>query len=659
VGLPPHQNALPASDAPEVTLPGHRRGDALPANPVVQRGSAPATAGSGDANPTTEQPLADPAALATLAAVRREPREGSWRWEYSRQGAAAEPIELRRQAGRMELVWREQSVRVDGSDAAVVHPGLALAEIGPWADAARTLADGYLPWLAHRTNEELARIFTVEALPATAEDQQGRQSRIRLRFVGLEDNARTFIDAAISHEHRLPTAWQAFVDGELTLRLQFNDLIDYGGQKEWRQTILKDAGGVEIAAWRLTDAGDNGAAPAIDISGDAFAGLMVIGRRHSRAAPDADFAAALVALRQSDWSGADRRLAKALNNHPGQPLLLFLRAWCHARDPVRASDAQARDWLAAVAGSSAVALTRAIAEGQFPFLSVEERYDLLVRQPAELRTALDERHLARAAHSAGRYEAALAHVGEARRRLANGAAAGPFELMRLRVDLLLRLDRQSEAAQAAWEWAQAAGDAALPRLIDLAELLRRSELNDAADRLLGLALDRPELTAADRYDLLLRRANCHRGLERWKWMVRAIDLPNPDARLREAGLAVLLEELCDEEDADVAAQLARQCQSEALRTRLLVRQAELTRGLPGVELCWRLAQAHRLPADRLSWAAARFNQAGQPKRTVEMIEGELRAGRYMLPVALHQLEFAYLLLDRPTDARRAATTDPM
>jgi hypothetical protein len=104
--------------------------------------------------------------------------------------------------------------------------------------------------------------------------------------------------------------------------------------------------------------------------------------------------------------------------------------------------------------------------------------------------------------------------------------------------------------------------------------------------------------------------------------------------------------------------LAQQCQSEALRTRLLVRQAELTRGLPGVELCWRLAQAHRLPADRLSWAAARFNQAAQPKRTVEMIEGELRAGRYVLPVALRQLEFAYLLLDRPTDARRAATADP-
>jgi hypothetical protein len=155
-------------------------------------------------------------------------------------------------------------------------------------------------------------------------------------------------------------------------------------------------------------------------------------------------------------------------------------------------------------------------------------------------------------------------------------------------------------------------------------------------------------------------------------MVRAIDLPNSDAnsepagtalvpaelaKLREGGLAALLEELCDEEHADVAAQLAGQCHSEALRTRLLVRHAELTKGLPGVELCWRLAQAHRLPADRLSWAAARFNQAGQPKRTVETIEGELRAGRLVMPVALHQLEFAYLMLDRAADARRAATAD--
>lgn len=204
----------------------------------------------------------------------------------------------------------------------------------------------------------------------------------------------------------------------------------------------------------------------------------------------------------------------------------------------------------------------------------------------------------------------------------------------------------------------------VPRLIDVAELLRQSALDDAADRLLGLALDRPGLTEADRYDLLMRRANCHRGPQRWTWMARALDVPNTDAdiersRLREAGLTALLDELHDEEHADDAARLAEQCQSEALRVRLLVRQAELTKRLPGVELCWQLAEAHRLPADRLSWAAARFNQAGQPRRAVELIERELRAGRYVMPVAMHQLEFAYLKLDRPSDARRAATADSL
>ncbi|HEX5442274.1 MAG TPA: hypothetical protein VFW87_00535, partial [Pirellulales bacterium] len=388
---------------------------------------------------------------------------------------------------------------------------------------------------------------------------------------------------------------------------------------------------------------------------------------------DTDFAAALVALRQYDWAGADRRLAKALLRHRDQPLLLFLRAWCHARDPLRASDAQARDWLAAVASSPAVALTRVIADGQFPFLSIDERYDLLARQPAALRTPLDERQLARAAQAAGRFEAALAHVVAARRLLANEAAvAEPFELERLHVEILLHLDRKPEAAQAALQWARPAAparaprDAAVtvPRLILLAELLRQSMMDNAADRLLGLALERPDLAGADRYDLLMRRANCHRGPERWTWMARAIDAASTDAgsersRLREAGLAALLDELHDEEHADDAARLAEQCQSEALRARLLVRQAELTKRLPGVELCWQLAQSHRLPADRLSWAAARFNQAGQPRRTVEMIEGELRAGRYVMPVAMHQLEFAYLLLDRPSDARRAATADPL
>ncbi|HEX7377716.1 MAG TPA: VIT and VWA domain-containing protein [Pirellulales bacterium] len=631
--------------------------------------------------PSSEQAAADPASLAVLAAVRREPHEGVWRWAYSRP-AAAETIELHRQADRMELVLGEQSVRIDGADAAVLYPGLALVEIGPWADAAHALADGYLPWLTHRTNEELARMFTVEALPATEADKQARQSRIRLRFVGLEDNAQTYLETAFSHEHRLPTTWQAFVDGELTLRLQFKDLIDYRGRKEWRQTILEDAGGVEIAAWRLVDAADKDATPAGEIADGAFAGLMVVDRRPRRAAPDADFAVALQALRKSDWSGADQRLAKALIRHPQQPLLLFLRAWCHARDPVRASDAQARDWLAEVAGSSAVALTRAITEGQFPFLSVEERYDLLARQPAALRTPLDEQHLASAAQAARRFEAALVHVDAARRLLANGGVTEPFELVQLHVETLLRLDRKDEAAEAALQWAVArsgirknsgrdllppsdflrsrlqADAATAPHLIDLAELLRKHDLNDAADRLLALALDRPGVTADERYDLLLRRANCHRGLERWQWIVRAIDPPNLDARLREAGLAVLLEELSDEEQADAAAQLAQQCQSEALRTRLLVHQAELTPKLPGVELCWRLAQTNRLPADRLSWAAARFNQAEQPARTVEMLEGDLRAGRFVPPVALRQLELAYLLLNRPADARRASTADP-
>ncbi|HEX5443029.1 MAG TPA: VIT and VWA domain-containing protein, partial [Pirellulales bacterium] len=65
---------------------------------------------AGAANPSAEQRPVDPAALAVLAAVRREPREGSWRWEHSRGRAAAESIGLRRQEGRMELFLGEPSV---------------------------------------------------------------------------------------------------------------------------------------------------------------------------------------------------------------------------------------------------------------------------------------------------------------------------------------------------------------------------------------------------------------------------------------------------------------------------------------------------------------------------------------------------------------------
>ncbi len=92
--------------------------------------------------------------------VLSEPVAGSQIW----RSKAALPrssrmTTLRLDSARSEFELDGRLIRVAGNDAVVAYPGISLAERGHWGEAVRRLMDGRLPWLPHRSNRELARMF--------------------------------------------------------------------------------------------------------------------------------------------------------------------------------------------------------------------------------------------------------------------------------------------------------------------------------------------------------------------------------------------------------------------------------------------------------------------------------------------------------------------
>jgi hypothetical protein len=598
-------------------------------------------------------PEPEPDELESLQ-VRREMNDGVWRWRCTPSDTdRAQELEIRLHDGRMEITRADVAFRVVGDAAAIAYPDLLLVEHGNWGEAIRQLVDVWLPWMPYRSNRELARWFHVRPLDRQAKK---RPDLVFLRFRPHQGpaDAETYLDIAFSRRDGLAHVWEFYQDGTRTGRLRFAGDSADDAQDAPRKVILEDATGKQLAGWELV-AWEPEISAIPDLT-DGWEGYVQLDRRSERPAVDGPFAEAIEAMHRFEWDRALAALGLAQDAHPEHPLLQLLTVWCQEHEPSFDSRDEILATLRQVAAGQATGLTRFIAGGNFPGLKAGELYDILSRQPQSKRNAVDLDRLANVAMEAGQFKEALAHTDAA---LALGAADGRrFERTRLRNELLLRVGQTDDANEAVNAWS-AEEIRPAEQLATMGEILAKYGQRVRADKLFTQALSQDDLEPGRRYELLLRLANIHGGVRRWKALLEAASLQPADSAARRECLDTVLIEFDRPAHAEIAGSLADAAKDPQIELELRFRQAELTPDWnESSEIVWAVHESGRLPHERLAWACRRWNDADQPNRVIEAAESRLRFGRPLPDDVPIQLEAAYRSVGRKNDAKRAATIDP-
>jgi len=587
----------------------------------------------------SELPQANAEELEALA-ERRAEQSGFWLWRRtSDDGKDSQEISLLCHNGRIELKSNDCTLIAEGDQAKIVWHDLHFIELGNWGEDVRRLADRLLPWMPHRTNEELARMFQV------ARTESGR---VRLTPNGLPKNADSFLEAEFSGDSPLPRFWMTQLAGRPTGRLST-------ANADGRPTVtFSDGDDKDLARWELIDSRTPFVPRLSTETKAAWNDFVSLDRRSPQAAVDKLLAEAVCAIVKADWDEATGALRKMLNVYPRQPLLLLLTAWCHENNPGFCSRELTIDALKQLARQGAGPLTRHIDGRFFPSLAPAERYDILSCLPPESLKAEDWDRLAAAAAEAGRATESLAH---ARAALRSDGGRRLFERRRLVVELLLRLERGDEAAESAVRWA---AEAPPEQAAELAELLAKFGRSQMADELFFRILEDKNLTTNARYGLLCRRASVHRGQLRWQLLLEAAETAKQDSPGRNRALDLIVAELTEPIQAETAGQLAAAAKSPDIKFRMLLAQADLSVVLQDrSELFWEVYQSGRLPENRYDTAFGAWNAENHPERVIEVAETVLRRGeRLKTDGQMRELSLAYRNAGRELDARRAAFDDP-
>lgn len=604
-----------------------------------------------------------------LLAVRRQPSGIRTQWRrIDAQGKAAR-LAWHAAGRRLEMELPGWMIRSEEDQAAVAYPTLQLVELGPWGESARRALDAWLPWLPHRSNAELARLFQVRPAPGAAEDAAKGIVRLRFTLPGYVDPARAWIDAAWAKDSGQMAAWESHFDGRLAQRLRFVFDPPQGPSGRLREARLEDAAGKTLARWELVAAEPVPAGMAVLEEG--WPSYVRLDHRTQTPQVDGDFYRGVQYLRAGEWQNAARHLRAALQARPRQPLLLFLLAYAVQQGGLRVAHAEVLSWLAEVAEGPATDLTRFIAQGDFPGLTPLELYELLARQPPAQRTTADWERLAHAALEAGRHEQALSHAQSA--IAAYRPALHPWALEKVRLLALLALGKKKETSALVAAWTDTWPGAPLDR-VEIADRLAAHGLEVQAMQVYNRALASPALLPRVQADLLRRRADVQVGLPRWRSLLEASRLvleshekgenvarkqgpPLPAPFVMPVAFRILLAELEHPDHAASAAALAAEAKHPVLRSYLLVRQAQLTPD-PQVaaEVLEQAAKIGPLPDEFVPWACSRWNATGRHRVVIRELEAWSRAGKRLSETHLAFLEQAYRAAGREKDALRAASS---
>jgi hypothetical protein len=604
----------------------------------------------------SDYPAAQPSELALLR-VRREAGSGTCVWNRSVPARTSEQITLARDGNLLQCEIPAYTLRTDGDSSAIAWRGLRLVELGVYPEVLRRVVDTRLPWLPHRSNEELARLFEVSAAKPTdaklaGDDIATNAVWLRLVPAGLARDGDTYLHAAYSREHGRIVAWESYVGGKLSARIRFSGPSDTGTPDEWEIAEQQDAGGRQLARWELITT--SAQLPAIPPVAEGWKGYVHLDRRADHPAVDAPFAESLKAMRDFDWARAAEQLGRLTDDRARHPLVRLLLAWCLENNPALGTHDRLVAHLLDAAQSDAPDLLTFVSDGHFTSLTSDERFAVLSAQPDATRTAEDCDRLADAAIAAGKQPDALRYVEDA---IARGCEDGRLpERQRRCVELLLRLERTQDALAKANEWST--GDRTPHDLVSMAELLSQYAQSQLAESLFGRALDAKNLPAEDRYRLLCRWAGARQGVSRCEKLLEAAKLKASGSRERFECVGLVRQVLSTAAQAETAGQLAAKIDDAELSGELLLLQSELTHDSSlAAELVWQLHETGRLNVARLAWACQVWNRVHQSQRVIAACEKALRSGLILPAEATTELAAAYREEGRDLDAKRASAQD--
>lgn len=590
-------------------------------------------------------PAAEPDELRVLDEVRKDVVAGRQTWRRTAT-AAGDPTQFSVTCAepRFQFESGQHVLRAEVDTAAVAYQRLTLVEIGPWGEAVRRLADGQLPWLPHRSNEDLARMFDV-----SLESSDDAAATVRLTFPG---NDGAYLLATYAQPDGMLRSWEAHINGALAWRIRFDVDADSGAASAWSE----DADGERREAWELLQSDPGAAVAAIDADWDGYVvdnpGVPTLPYREARSA-----------IARYDFAAAAEVLRTALEQEPQQPLLNLLNAWVMEFGTRDVIGVRQRASLVAVVQSGAAGLVELVRSANFPRLSDREFFFLLQEQPEETRSAANYDELARLAVLLHQPADALRFVETAIARTSAGDAPALLRRKMDRVDAFLRLQRHTDAKVATEELLGMDGvtDDHYAYLADLCadagRLDRARELFEQARALPGLSVD-------EQHGLLVRQARWSSGARRWRMLLQgALLLPAGDRR-HESLVSLVLREMSTSVDSAIARELAAEFDAvdnpatASIIVQLKIRQAELSPDLAeAATIALELQQAGRLPAERFEWVIATASKGERYGDVTALLETLLRNGERLNENLQAHLARAYSATGESANARRAVTDD--
>ncbi len=591
---------------------------------------------------STELPEADADELQLLT-VRREPVNAERVYEYAKSPADARQVmRVRRFGNRIEIRDDDLWLRIDGDDAALAYPGLGLVEIGEWGEELRRRLDARFPWMPHRTNQELARMFEV-----TAAGEDDASVTLRLGMPQSEDSSKNYLEARFSRANGMPLQWRAVIGGQPTLQLAFDYGDDANKEPRLQQVTLSHPDGRNLESWRVTGHQPmKDPLPGVDEDWTEF--VPVDSRARGGGAADT--------VRQvlGQWESHRRVLAaskirQAMQQHPERPLLQFLFAWTRSQQPKLSEKQRGEivESLTAVSRRGMHDLVAMIGRGGFREVSREERLEILLAQPVESRSAENWRLLTETALRQGAPAELLEEL------LAQVLAIDRPTSIPLIVKLHLALGRDEEAMRVAREWA-AEEHITTEQLSQMIQELHHAGQKEAARELMAQTLSKPDLSPDEVSSLERQQADLYLGMPRWRLMLSSLTKTESGTAARRYGWRALKHELSDPQHSEVAAQLAAGCDDKVLRLALQLHQAELDPNPQrAADLCWTIFTSGRLPESKRAWAVMKLAETKQHARVAVVLEDQLARERSLSHWLLIRLAEAYSGLGREMDARRA------
>lgn len=572
---------------------------------------------------------ADEVAKALQAlSIRKPANELQQQWRRTAPNQPPLEVNLRKAGAGLEIQLLDRAFRVEGSRSAVAYPGIGLVEIDAWGEAVRQLTDATLPWLPHRTNEELAQLFDV----AIEHHTVGEVSlRLRTRTAtGIS------VLATFSTTTGQPTAWAVYHDQELQFRLDFTPKV----------ITSFDAEGKAFGRWELKVDGPSTAINAVN----DWPGSVIV----DLANPEDLFTKVRQAIARQDYHAALSAVDKLSSNVSDQPLLHFLRAWLRelSERPNEALVESQRHSLQLVLKSSATDLVRWFNPSFFAALGASGLLKLIQEVPDEQRSVVHWDQLAELAITARQPKVALKAATRALSMQPD--PQGVVARRTLRIELLLRLGEFATARELGLTCL--AERPPVASLCEIGDLFHRFEHPAVGHELYAAVSARDDLTAEERVEILLREAQWLKGPARWERLLEAEDKLAEGDRHRGLALQTIIDEAQYPDDAQPLERLAQRTQRPNSQRWLRIRQAQIV-GDPqtAAQIAFALYQKQAMPADRTDWMLRLMLTARRHTEIVAILEPRLRRGEKLTESSLQVLSTAYRALNRTSDVFRAET----